>query len=869
MDFILTPDRASLTDPEAIGGKAWNLARLTSRGYPVPDWIVVTGEAWKRFGFRPDETHTAAEILDLRLPTEIEEPIASWMDGQDGCVAVRSSVSVEDSDRFSHAGMMESFLYQRTLEDVLESLRKCWASAFSERAVQYRRQSGQNAWDVIPSVIIQRMIDAEVSGVLFTAHPVTGSRRNALISAAYGLGEGLVSGEVNADDYVVDVGTQSIERTLRTKDVRLVRQRESGRGLVAEPVPADLAEAPCLTDDQVREIAALGRSVAKEYGRPLDVEWALAGGKFYLLQARPITTLPMAVDGERIVWDNSNIQESYCGVTTPLTFGFASRAYAMVYEQTMRLVRIPEKEIQRHADMLHHLLGLIGGRVYYHINNWYRGLLLLPSFQNNKADMERMMGLEEPVDFVVTPDRTWTQRIRKAMLVLRTAFFLAREFTKLPSSVDRFSRHFENFERRFRQHRLHELSLAQLTRLLSDIEEELLKKWQTPIVNDFFVMMQNGRVRRWLESCGVENPDLMQNQLLAGEPDLESSMPTKRLAVMADAVRREPAVKELFAAYAPEQLHEALRTRHEPFFRQCEEYIRLYGDRVMGELKLETVTLRQDPSFLYLVLKNYLADPDMGAAQYVSQESALRASAEADVMRRASRRLLGKWRLGRVVRKWRAGVRHRESMRLRRTRMFGMVRDVFLAVGQTMVLSGRLEEARDIFYLTIDEVDAWMSGGLVESDFRAIVRRRKEEYAEYEKRDLPNRIETIGPVDRAMPFPDTHVIDRTQTTFQGLGCYPGVVEGVVRKIFSPRDAVDLQGQILLTLRTDPGWTPLFPSCRGIIVERGSSLSHSAVIARELGIPTIVAVPHITRSLETGDRVRMDGGAGVIQKLEAV
>ena len=207
-------------------------------------------------------------------------------------------------------------------------------------------------------------------------------------------------------------------------------------------------------------------------------------------------------------------------------------------------------------------------------------------------------------------------------------------------------------------------------------------------------------------------------------------------------------------------------------------------------------------------------------------------------------------------------------MRLARTRMFALYRDVFLELGQQFASDGLLEQQRDIFYLSLEEIYAWYDGRAVQTNLKGLTQLRKAEYQGYEQQDLPHHFWAYGMVYHHNSYEYPHQeVQHTEGHLQGTGCYPGIVDNNIRLIFSPDDELSLNGQILCTVRTDPGWAPLFPTAGGILVERGSTLSHSAVVARELGIPAIVGIPNITKILQDGERVRMDGSLGTIEQLE--
>ena len=848
---VLDMHAAASSDEASIGGKASGLVRLAEVGANVPPWFVVPSQWMRRIVARArlaggDPESVRAAILDAAFPTPLVAQLIAALDALGpGPYAVRSSMSGEDSAKFSYAGQLETFLHQHDLQDVQESLRQCWASALSPRALAYRARTDDAARPPQVAVIVQRMVEGQVSGVAFSAHPSTGRRDHALISGAWGLGEGVVSGECNSDDIVWSHREGLIDYRVACKDRKIVHQ-VAGVGTRIVRVASAQQDVPCLAGDQLASLGSEVIRIADALGEPQDIEWTLDDGLLYLLQARPITALPVAAnhDGPALLFDNSNIQESYCGVTTPLTFSFASAAYANVYEQTFRVLRLTEAEIKAHQPVLVNLLGLVRGRVYYNLENWYRGLLVLPSFGTNKADMERMMGVTEPVDFVEDEVLTLTQKLARLPRLLETLTHLLLQFRKLDGAVATFGAQFEAAYAQIDRPALKHATFSELIDVRDHIDCDVMGRWHTPIINDFFVMMMMGKLRRIVEGTGLESVDEVMSSLLAGEPGIESTEPTRALMRIA----RDAGDTGAFDQEA------------------IDRYVERYGDRVMGELKLETVTLREDRSFLYKILEGYRCRGDLDPDAIMARERRMRADAERAV--RGCLGPIGRRTFTRVLGNARKAVKYRENMRLARTRAFGLYRDVYAAIGMRLHEAGRLDDPRDVFYLTVEEITAYHDGRSVTANVGALAKVRKVEFEAYGDEDLPHRFTTRGPVYHGNRYddPTARPVDADATDLNGIGCYPGVIEAAARLIMSPDDELDLDGKILVTVRTDPGWAPLFPTCSGILVERGSSLSHSAVVARELGIPAVVGVPNLTKIVRDGEPLRLDGGSGRVQRL---
>ena len=916
---IVRGDDARASEEALVGGKGAGLARLRALGARVPQWLVVTTRAFDEHtrtiaplvlrelasltGLDPASSEGRARIehaslalseavklapIAPALATAIDEGMRALGDGP---FAVRSSMVGEDSAEHSFAGQFDTLLFQKDAAEVKDALVQCWASAFSVRSLAYRVRAGMDAAAIGRSamaVVVQKMIDGRVSGVLFTANPVNGRRDEAVITACWGLGEGVVGGACNTDEFVVGEDGRELSAKLADKDVAVVRDA-SGRGTRESVVPPAERAARCLTPEEVRLVATEGRRIAAALGGAYDIEWTLEGDALHLLQARPITSVLKDANeiaatadtaGPRIVWDNSNIQESYCGVTTPLTFSFALGAYASVYEQTARLVGISETVLDEHAPVLRNMLGLVRGRVYYNINNWYRLLLLLPSFGKNKADMEKMMGLDAPVDFVHDYVLTGGDKLSRAPKMAATAARLIREFARLDRSVEKFLARFESVTSKVDRNAMPTATFSELMVLAEHLKKELIEKWETPIVNDLYVMMASGRLRRILEKSMGDDAPALWNALVAGEDGIESTEPTRALLRMARLVRGSPALAAVVRSAEPKEALRRIREDHPELAAALAHYLDRYGDRTMGELKLETISLREDPSFLVHVMRNYLDRPDLDPDAIATRERAAREEAEARVSNKLGP--LARVRFRRALTAARKSIKARENMRLARTRLFGLYRDLYRAVGTHLHAAGRLDSPRDVFYLTVDEIAAYHGGTAVAADLGSIARARIAEYARYEGEELPNRFETIGAVyhgnlfaadaqapDAASTSDATTSDARSTRTLRGTGCSPGTVEAELRVVTSPHGDLSVNGRILTALRTDPGWGPLFPTASGILVERGSTLSHSAVLARELGIPAVVGVPNLLKLVKDGERARLDGASGIVERLEAL
>jgi pyruvate,water dikinase len=893
--LLCLPESTMAFARREAGAKGFNLYLMSREGLPVPPWVALGRRVWEQFVSAtglgaflaeqlalleqgvPAATVAAAiecKIADAPWPMAVEDALAdAWarLGGAHQPLAVRSSAADEDSAGHSFAGQMSSFLYVTSLPDVRRCVASCWASAFGARALVYRIENHLDLHKIAIAVILQHMIDPEKAGVMFTCDPLAESLDSYVVSAVYGVGEGLVSGAFDADTFWLDAQTGTLQKRQIAHKVKRFARGESG-GCHECPVPLEEQGQAALSGADLKTLYDLGQKVATAYRDPQDIEWAVAGGRAYVVQTRPVTTLKKALTGFPNLWDNSNIVESYGGVTLPLSFTFALRNYHNVYVQFCEILGVSPHVVGDMDYYLGNMLGSINGRVFYNLYNWYRLIGVLPGFRHNRDFMETMMGVRERLSDEIAERikphpswDTWRGKFRKLRVGLRFIFY----HFAIQTIVDRFLSFFNRAYLKYRN--------IDYTRLSSDaifahylaMDREMLSHWKAPIINDFLTMVHFGALRKLTAAWLADLDANVQNDLLAGQGNLESAEPTRALIRLTALVAANPDLRRLVEATPSEDLLEALnQSMFQEFFAEIKVYIDRFGFRCMSEMKLEEIDLFTDPTFLFVCLKNYLRGGRTDLAAYEKHQHALRSGAESTVAGhiKGFRKIVYFWFLKHA----RKAVRNRENTRFARTRAYGVVRSMFQAMGDDLAAKRVLAEPRDIFYLQLDEIYGIHQGTLTGIDLKATVAARKKEYASYVAAEPRARFLTRGPVYwrndllAVESIPD--VAEDADYALRGTPCCPGVVEGTVRIVESMHDDLNLNGEILVTTRTDPGWVPLYPSVSGLLVERGSLLSHSAIVAREMGLPAIVGIKGLTRTLQTGMRIRMDGRAGTITVL---
>ena len=619
-----------------VGGKAYNLDILTKNGINVPKWFVVNSA---------DDNF---EIDENKL------------------YAVRSSAVGEDGNQKSFAGQMESYLYVKP-QEIKARIQDVIDSANSERIKFYREQN--NISDNIKvGVIIQEMINSDVSGVVFSSNPITGKRNEIVISSVFGLGEGLVSGELNADTYTIE--NDKITKNIIEKPYKIVFDKEKGIG--TKRIKNETPRAQTLTDKQIKELVEKTKEIVDIYGKPQDIEWAYEDGILYILQTRPITTLENISDKsqQEVIWDNSNIIESYSGVTTPLTFSFIKDVYTEVYKQFLLIMGVEQELIEENSDIFQ-MLGLIEGRVYYNLLNWYRLLRLMPGYEINAGFMESMMGVKQKLNQIPKVKPSKKNKYIRLFNLLKSLIF--NLFT-LPKEIEKFYKHIDITLSPYENGKLKGKSANELIEIYFELESKLMKKWQAPLVNDFYAMIFYGLLKKSL--LKADSNGTLQNDLLTGETGIISTEPIKRIKQISNKICKGEKVDD-----------------------DIKEFIQKFGNRCIGELKLETITYKQDPSLLQFIINSYVKQGIIDIEKESQKEQEIRRNAEKTVKEKIKNPFFGF-----ILKNARLRVKNRENLRFERTRLFGLVREIFLELGKNFAYENIIETQRDIFYLTKEEI---------------------------------------------------------------------------------------------------------------------------------------------------------------------
>jgi pyruvate,water dikinase len=840
---IVPLERASAA--AGCGAKASNLARVLNLGLAVPPGFVVTGAQYERHleasGLRGSTgAMQPAEIRRRIVATPLGSALRASLRKHAAVirwpVAVRSSAAAEDSRGASFAGQLDSLLGVASLDGLEEAIRIVWASAWSQRCLQYARQKGVAPGAV--AVIVQEQVDARCSGVLFTRDPLENSRdSDAVIECIEGLGDRLVGGEVNPGRLRVRYSDGAITRTA---------------------TPADLSDVAAL------ELATIGLELERQLGGAQDIEWSVdRAGRVMLLQARPIA---LSAQRCRVVWSNANIAENFPDPVTPFLFSIVSRGYTAYFRNLGLGFGLSRRRIAAMASSLENLVGLHAGRLYYNLTHIHAALRLAPGGGKLAGWFNNFTGARElPETHVppLTPFERWAEPIAIAASV-------AWKYATIERRVARFERRVDAYAARTRPGDLARRDPKALAADLEAFLEIRLRRWNDAALADAAAMVCYGVLGRMLARAAPGQPDALQNDLLKGLSGLASAVPVVELWNLSRAVRRDDRVRELFATHSAENV---LRRLDEPGFaafrEDFREYLARWGLRYSRELMLTSPTPEENPAPMIALLQSYLLSDGLGPEAIAGQQADARIAATAALERRLTPqprlRAFALSRAGRMrlmLCATQGAIRLRERARMKQALLYTRLRHVMLRIGDLLATRGTLEGRDDVFFLTLDEVLEQLECA---QPVASEVARRRAEFAAFAGMHPPDSLVLEAGVPWQAAPHSAPIGGEVGESLRGISACGGASQGIAHVI---QDVAQIgafrSGEILVTRQTDPGWAAVFFMVKGLVIERGGMLSHGAIIAREYGIPAVVGVEGATRRIRTGEQVRVDGDQGVVE-----
>ena len=682
--------------------------------------------------------------------------------------AVRSSFSAEDNNNNSFAGQFDTLLnvsrenIEAAVEQVLNSFRNQSAEAYKNNKNISNINSG--------SVIIQEMVNSELSGVIFTANP-QGILNETVIVVGNGLGNNIVEDKIDTTSYFYN----------QDDDIYYYEQNNNS---------------PVLSEELLKELLNISGQIKEIFNQEMDIEFGIREDEIFILQARPITTLN---NKNIIILDNSNIVESYPGISSPLTQSFVKEIYYGIFKNCLNRISKNDKIIDDMDDQLQNMVDIANGRIYYRISNWYSVLSLLPFSKKIIPMWQNMMGVNNK--YVQDTSRKIPF---KTKFTITCGFF--HYLNEIPKLMDELNMNFDNRYREYKKQVSEAEEINSLLQTYQNIKENILKDWDLTLINDMYAFI-------YTHLAGEENKKYISNI-----KNLESMKPVLALNELVSVAKD----------YGIES---------EEYQLASKAYIDLFGDRCLGELKLETKTYRTNPELLHEVIKQKLNNFEV---------------INHDINNDINNDNI-------FVRNAKIGIMNREISRMNRSRIFGLVREIFLKIGTLLYQNNQIDNKRDVFYLHLDELNK-------KANIKEIIIQRKLELELYKNVPTYSRLVFSDKILNKRINNNINNILNKPDELYGTAASEGIITGEVLIIDNPDLSIDTTGKILVTKSTDPGWVFLIEKAAGIIAEKGSLLSHTAIITRELGKPSIVNVKDCTKILKTGENVQIDAINGIIKIL---
>ncbi|PAF07392.1 phosphoenolpyruvate synthase [Shouchella clausii] len=848
-----------------VGGKGLNLGELSKiQGIQVPEGFCVTTTGFQKV-IKQNETFQALLdqlarakvedrdqigeisrkirelILEVEIPSDVVKAVAHYLSqfGEKHAYAVRSSATAEDLPHASFAGQQDTYLNIIGKESILQHISKCWASLFTERAVIYRMQNGFDHSQVYLSVIVQKMVFPQASGILFTADPMTSNRKVLSIDAGFGLGEALVSGLVSADCYKVRED-QIVDKRIATKKLAIYGREEGGTE--TQQIDPDQQKTQTLTDQQILQLARIGRQIEAHFGQPQDIEWCLTGDTFYIVQSRPITTLypiPEANDQENHVYLSVGHQQMMTDPIKPLGLSF----YLLITPAPMRkaggrlFVDVsPRLTTRAGREALLNTVGsdpLTKSALMTVIERDY--IKLLPNDQ--AAPLPGSSHTDMPEQFETDPTI-----VSKLIKRSQTSIEQLKQNIQAKSGLDLFDFILEDIE--------------QLKKILFDPQSTAV--FMAAINATTWI---NENMNEWLgEKNAADTLSLSVPHNITSEMGLA-------LMDVADVIRPYPEVID-YLQHAKEDnfLDELVKFDGGQEARNAiDAYLDKYGMRCPGEIDITRTRWSEKPITLVPMILSHINnfEPNEGNRKF-EQGRRVALEKEQELINRLKQLPDGEQKAKETKQRIdliRNFIGYREYPKYGIVSRYFVYKQALLKEAEQLVQAGVIQEKEDIYYLTFEELHEVARTKKTDDQ---IINKRKDEYKRYEKLTPPRVITSDGEIITGA-YKQANL---PANAIAGLAVSTGVIEGRARVILNIENADLEDGDILVTSFTDPGWTPLFVSIKCLVTEVGGLMTHGAVIAREYGLPAVVGVENATKLIKDGQKIRVNGTDGYVEILNS-
>ncbi|HDR7793977.1 TPA: phosphoenolpyruvate synthase [Bacillus luti] len=863
--FVLDFQEIEKTQMSLVGGKGLNLGELSNiQGIQVPEGFCVTTAGYEKAIEQNEAFQTALNqlailkiedrdqigeiskkirelIMGVEIPSDVEKAVTHYLSrfGDEHAYAVRSSATAEDLPYASFAGQQDTYLNIIGKEDILQHMKKCWASLFTDRAVIYRMQNGFEHSQISICVVVQRMIFPEASGILFTADPITSNRKVLSIDASFGLGEALVSGFVCADNYKVKE-EKIVDKMIATKKIAIYGR--TGGGTETQQIAPNQQEVQTLTEQQILQLARIGRKIESYFGCPQDIEWCSVDDTFYIVQSRPITTLypiPEANDEENHVYISVGHQQMMTDAMKPLGLSFF-----------LLTTRAPMRKA--------------GGRLFVDATPRLaspagREFLINTLGKSDPLIKDALTTVVERDDFIkLLPDDE--KSLNKSMPPVSSQLQIENDRAIVADLIKNSEASIEQLTQNIQK----KSGTALFDFILEDIQQ-LQKILSDP--QSIAIIMAGMDASSWInekmeEWLGEKNAADKLSQSV--QNNITSEMGLALLDV-ADVIRPYPEVIEYLQHVKDNRfLDEVVKFEGGEKVRDAiHVFLNKYGMRCGGEIDITKTRWSEKPTTIIPMLLNHIRDFEAGASKRNFEEGLQEAlKKEEALIERLQHLPDGKQKIEetkRMISTIRNCIGYREYPKYVMINRYFIYKQALLKEAEQLMQSGILREIEDIYYMTFEELHEVVRTNKLDYE---IMKQRKNEYKLYEKLTPPRIITSDGEIIIGKYKRE----DLPEKAIVGLPVSSGVIEGRARVILNMEDADLEDGDILVTAFTDPGWTPLFVSIKGLVTEVGGLMTHGAVIAREYGLPAVVGVENATKLIKDGQRIRVHGTEGYIEVL---
>jgi phosphohistidine swiveling domain-containing protein len=880
-DFIISLQKIKESDLLQVGCKAFSLARMKQIGLTVsPGFCVKTVASREHI-----EANELAGKIELALnklkSTSSEERKSILLEIQQAIinapfqgklhneienhyhtlaadrVAVRSSATAEDLLGYSFAGQYETYLGIADLDGCIDAVKKCWASLWTERAYEYRQKNNFDHLAANMAVIVQALVEADASGVIFTADPVNGYKSRIVVEAVSGLGDALVSGKVTPDRFTIRKRNLNIlSRRIQNGKIEFVFDKI---GLIENTDENSYMRGPCIDNRIVKKLAKLARKTEIKFGCPQDIEWAIRGNKIFFLQSRPITAVPQKKSwDERQAWTNANTGEVFPDAITPITWSVMELMFNPLFESTVRLFG---------ADLGNHkLAGLVASRVYFNINTaagvvqhlpamW--GLKLNDSFGGEQGKMCELGKLDIPDEDI--PDLGSSY----AKMIIRLPYSVCDIFSHSQKKGMRILKKLSSSSRKLRDLDVSAMTDEQLTRQFEMAIEDTLKSCDLLCV---LIGILAFPILSWI--CGKwlnDENGTIANRLLGGLNGMDDVQAGFELWNLSVKARESSQVETAILSNGNWQVIRgkiAAVEEGEKFLKKWDEFMAQHGHHCRGEMEVFNPRWSETPDYILSTIRNYLgdfgqSDPIQNYRDHIRKREQLTNRCRQQLKNPVKRLVFNH-----IVHRAQQGVIFRENWKSEAVRYTAALRSILLELGQRLNNKGIFENTNDIFFLKLEEIVP-VTRSKPNLDVKETITSRR---AEYEKnKSITPPMVVIGKFDPDNYTPD--VVNTKVEVLNGLAVSPGVVTGKARVILkADTDEQVLPGEILVAPFTDPGWIPYFIPAAAIVMDVGGMLSHGSIIAREYGIPAVVNVGPATKVIKTGQTIQVDANKGVVKIL---